>query len=135
MRGTLTRPLPPPPPVAPAPLSREAVAAIQIQAVVRRWLALRRIRRLRRRVHAVLELLETEEQYVSRLRKFQDIFFVAIREAQQQSLINVGDVSAIMSNWDDLTTYNTELLRQLRARCGSHFRGSHSVGDILLGMR
>ena len=37
----------------------------------RRWLAVRRVRRLRRRLQCLRELLATEEQYVLRLRAFQ----------------------------------------------------------------
>ncbi len=39
---------------------------------------------IRRRVQAVVELLDTEEQYVVKLRKFAEVFFVAMREAQTQ---------------------------------------------------
>lgn len=92
------------------------------------------MKRLRRRVTAVKEILTTEEAYVNKLRAFQTIFFAAVRDAEAQSLINPSDVAAIMCNWDDLLIYNTELLRQLRSRC-ANFRAAQNVGDIFLGMR
>ena len=74
------------------------------------------MKRLRRRVAAVKEILSTEEQYVSKLRLFENVFFTALREAQNAALINPSDIASIICNWDDLLIYNTELLRQLRAR-------------------
>jgi hypothetical protein len=143
------RPLPPPP--APKPLSPRTVAAIQIQSCVRRWYARRMLKRLRRRVAAVKEILSTEEQFVQvrgycfvslllsfslsqKLRAFQSVFFAAMREAEGQGMLNPSDLAKIVGNWDDVVVYNTELLRQLRGRVGS-FNAGCTVGDIFLGMR
>ena len=126
------RPLPPPP--APKPLSPRTVAAIQIQSCVRRWYARRMLKRLRRRVAAVKEILSTEEQFVQKLRAFQSVFFAGMREAEGQGLLNPSDLAKIVGNWDDVVVYNTELLRQLRGRVGT-FNAGCTVGDIFLGMR
>ena len=93
------------------------------------------LKRLRRRVAAVREILTSEEQYVAKLRAFQMVFFVAVREAVAGGLINPSDEAKIFGNWEDVVTYNTELLRQLRARVGATFRAANTVGDIFLGMR
>ena len=133
---SLRRPLPPPPPSAPPPrpLSPRTVAAIQIQSQVRRWRARRMMKQLRRRVASVAEIWSTEEQYVAKLRLFQSVFFAQIRASESAGLINPSDMGLIFNNWDDVVIYNTELLRQLRARCAT-FRAAHCVGDIFLGMR
>ncbi len=103
--GVSRRPLPPPP--APRPLSPRTVAAIQIQSCVRRWYARRMLKRLRRRVAAVKEILSTEEQYVQKLRNFQSVFFAAMREAEMQGMINPSDRAKTVGNWDDVVVYNT----------------------------
>ncbi len=85
------------------------------------------LKRLRRRVAAVKEILTTEEQlvlfclfvsfacvcvcvffflffcrYLQKLRLFQSVFFAALREAETQGMVNPSDLVKIFGNWDDV---------------------------------
>lgn len=82
------------------------------------------------RTRIVLELMQTEHSYVSKLKLILDIAFAPLREGK---ILPQKTIEQIFSNLEDIVTINQSMLEALQDRFQSWHEGQR-IGDVIMGM-
>ncbi len=106
---------------------------VRIQALVRGRLQRRKMKSRFKRNEIAREIISTEEVYVRRLEVLKSVYLDALSKLPAE-LVSPTMLRSIFSESEVIRLYNSEILKQLKARMEKWYSSGQKLGDIFLAM-
>jgi hypothetical protein len=106
---------------------------VRIQALIRGRLQRRKMKSRFKRNEIAREIISTEEVYVRRLHVLKSVYHDALSKLPAE-VISPSMLRSIFSESEVIRLYNSEILKQLKARMEKWYSSGQKLGDIFFAM-